>query len=54
MHPTLREFLKRYVGVVVLTLVPVVLTTFMTIPMNLGAYPGEDRTAQTAAEYHLT
>lgn len=54
MHPQLREFLKHYVGVVVITLAPVVLTTFMSIPMSLGGYPGEARTAQAEAQYHLT
>lgn len=54
MHPQLREFLKHYAGVVVITLAPVVLTTFISIPMSLGGYPGEARIAQSTSTYHLT
>lgn len=54
MHPCLKKFLSEYLGVVAATLVPVVLTAFLSMPMVLGFHPGERRTAATPADYHLT
>lgn len=54
MHPYLRTFIRQYLAVVAGALVPVVLTTFLSIPMNLGILPGDQQTASVAVERHLT
>lgn len=41
MNSDLRHFLTPMIGLVAMTLVPVVLTAFLTIPFNLGRHPGE-------------
>lgn len=54
MHPYLRTFIRQYVAVVAGALVPVVLTTFISLPMNLETLPGDQATASVAVERHLT
>ena len=41
MNTDLRYFLARLIGLVAMTLVPVVLTAFLTIPFDLGRRPGD-------------
>ena len=40
MQPTLRPFIHQFTGVVLASLVPVILTAFLSIPLSLGAHPG--------------
>ena len=47
-------FLRQFIGVVVMTLIPVVLTTFLTIPMNLGGVPGASRSVVAMSDWHGT
>ena len=47
-------FVRQYLGVVLAALVPVVVTAFLSIPVNLGGHPGEVRSAQAAAAVHMT
>ena len=54
MPPYLRTFLRQYLFVVCAALVPVVLTTFLSIPMSLGYHPGDERIAGTAVDRHMT
>lgn len=54
MHPALRLFIRQYLGVVGATLVPVVLTTFLSVPMNLGGHPGEIRSTTAMMDRHMT
>ncbi|WP_157691741.1 hypothetical protein [Noviherbaspirillum autotrophicum] len=54
MHPVLRLFIHQYLAVVAVALAPVVLATFVTVPINLGGNPGEPRVAAMAVERHLT
>ena len=54
MHPCLRAFIRQYVAVVVGALVPVVLTTFVSVPINLGTFLGDHQTVSVTAERHLT
>lgn len=54
MHPALRLFIRQYLYVVAAALLPVVLSTFLTIPMNLGGYPGEPHHAVAMADRHMT
>lgn len=41
MQPDLRRFLARWVGTIVLTVVPVAFTAFVTMPLSLSRHPGE-------------
>jgi hypothetical protein len=54
MHPVLALFIRQYLYVVCAALVPVILTTFLSIPMSLGAHPGEVRSASVTADRHMT
>jgi hypothetical protein len=49
MHTQLQSFLRRYLGVVVITLAPVIFTAFVSIPFNLERHPGEVAAAQQEA-----
>ena len=49
----LRTFLARYPGVVVITLVPVVFTAFVSTPFTLNRHPGE-MTQVDAQARHMT
>ncbi|MBN8489426.1 MAG: hypothetical protein J0M20_17080 [Burkholderiales bacterium] len=51
MHPELRLFFTRWLGTVALTLVPVVFTAFVSLPLALNRHPGEPL---TAAAQHMT
>ena len=53
MNSELRHFLTPLIGVVAITLVPVVLTAFLTIPFNLGRHPG-DATPESPVVRHMT
>ena len=54
MHPDLRTFLHQFRGVVFATLLPVVLTAFLSIPLNLGGHPGDARSVDAMANLHMT
>lgn len=54
MHPVLRAFVRQYLAVVAAALVPVVLTTFLSVPMSLGTTPGDHETASVSVERHMT
>lgn len=54
MHPCLHAFIRQYVAVVAGTLVPVILTTFISIPMNLETFSDDHQTASISAGRHLT
>ncbi|WP_158218443.1 hypothetical protein [Roseateles puraquae] len=41
MHPELRSFLARFIGTVLLTLIPVIFMTFVSMPLSLNRHPGE-------------
>jgi hypothetical protein len=41
MHPELRRFLARLVGVVLMALMPLAFITFVSIPLNLNRHPGD-------------
>lgn len=54
MHPQLREFLVRWAGIVVMSLVPVVFTAFVTTaPVLEHLSPGYAAEAGAPAE-HMT
>ena len=54
MHQDLKNFVVLYLRVVVLTLVPLVLTAFMSIPYSLGGHPGEITPRSSIANLHMT
>lgn len=41
MHPELRRFLARFFGTVLMTLIPVIFVTFVSMPISLNRHPGE-------------
>jgi hypothetical protein len=54
MHSHLDNFLRQFTGVVLISLVPVVLTAFLTMPFNLGRHPGETPSPTTDVIRHMT
>lgn len=54
MHTELRDFLSRFIGTVGMTLVPVVLVAFVSMPLSLSRHPGEAMLAMAAAPAHMT
>ena len=54
MHAQAVIFVRQYVGVVLAALAPVVVTAFLSIPVNLGGHPGEVRSAQSTVALHMT
>lgn len=41
MHAELHRFLARFIGTVILTLIPVIFMTFVSMPISLNRHPGE-------------
>lgn len=54
MQHALYVFIRQYLGVVCFTLLPVILTAFLSMPTILGGHPGEPRTDAAMVERHLT
>jgi hypothetical protein len=54
MNANLKYFVKLYVGVVLMTLMPVALTAFLSIPYSLGGHPGELRSTSSYVDQHMT
>ena len=50
----LRLFIRKFLGVVLATLVPVAVVAFLSIPFTLGGHPGEPRPATALAARHMT
>jgi hypothetical protein len=54
MHPSLRQFARQYLAVVVAALLPAILTAFLSIPFNLGGHPGDVRAIDAPMTRHMT
>lgn len=54
MNAELQDFLARFAGTVAMTLVPVVLVAFLSMPLSLGRHPGEPLPAAGAPSAHMT
>jgi hypothetical protein len=54
MNTALRHFIHQYLLVVLLALMPVMLTAFLSIPLSLGGHPGEPRNGQPPPSAHMT
>jgi hypothetical protein len=54
MHQEFRSFAFQWLRVALVALVPVVLTAFVTIPLNLGRIPGDHAAQAATGERHMT
>jgi hypothetical protein len=54
MDTSLRLFIRQFLGVVLMTLVPVILTAFLSLPYILRFHPGEDRGNAIPVARHMT
>ncbi|WP_428420017.1 hypothetical protein [Methylibium sp.] len=54
MHTELRRFLSKLLGAIAITLVPVVVTAFISMPLNLNRHPGEPVSPGLEAPRHMT
>jgi len=55
MHPELRHFLSRLVGVALMALMPLAFITFVSLLFNLSRHPGEAAPHLTAPlTQHMT
>jgi hypothetical protein len=53
-HTDLHEFLSRFAGAVAMTLVPVVLTAFLTMPAALHRHAVDQPIDPSAPKGHMT
>ncbi len=53
MNIELRNFIEQMLRTVLMTLMPVVTTAFLTMPMSLGGHPGEVPAAYSG-DRHMT
>ena len=53
MNTDLKTFVEQMLRAILMTLVPVVATAFLTMPINIGGHPGE-MPAQTTGQRHMT
>lgn len=54
MHPELHAFVRQVLGVVCITLAPVLLTAFLSIPLILEGVPGGVRASDAVKYLHVT
>ncbi len=54
MHTDLHDFLARFAGTVAMSLVPVVLVAFLSMPLSLSRHPGEPLQQANAPAAHMT
>lgn len=54
MNQDLTSFSAQWLRVAIMTLVPVILTTFISIPMNLGGHRGDTMAAVVTSDGHMT
>lgn len=54
MQQDLREFLSRFAGTVLMTLIPVVFIAFVSMPLSLSRHPGEAPSVPSPSFAHLT
>ena len=54
MDHELCAFLSNFLGVVAMTLIPVIVTAFLTMPFTLNRHPGEPPSSETVAYRHMT
>ena len=54
MNADLKNFMATYVRVVLMTLMPMALTAFLSIPYSLGGHPGDATETGTLSSQHMT
>ena len=54
MNADLKNFMATYVRVVLMTLMPMALTAFLSIPYSLGGHPGDTLETRTLSSQHMT
>ena len=54
MNADLKDFMGSYLRVVLMTLMPMALTAFLSIPYSLGGHPGEPVASATDSGQHMT
>jgi len=54
MNGDLREFAFQWCRVTLSTLLPIMLTAFITIPVSLGAHPGDPLSIRAGISRHMT
>ena len=54
MNADLRNFVVAYLRVVVMALAPMALTAFLSIPYNLGGFPGDPVARVQTVDQHMT
>ncbi|WP_342618570.1 hypothetical protein [Rhodoferax sp. GW822-FHT02A01] len=54
MNTDLKNFVVAYLRVVVMALVPMVLTAFLSIPYSLGGNPGDIYAREQTSDQHMT
>jgi hypothetical protein len=54
MQIDLHRFLSQLLGVVAMTLLPVVLTAFVSMPLSLNRHPGEPVQQPLSLPRHMT
>lgn len=54
MQDDLHDFLARFLGAVVMALVPVVIIAFLSMPLSLSRHPGEAAIDAGGPAAHMT
>ncbi len=54
MNRDLVDFAIQWGCVATMAMIPVILTTFLTLPMSLGRYPGEPLPVAAYTDRHMT
>jgi hypothetical protein len=54
MNTDLKAFIASYLRVVLMALLPLALTAFLSIPYTLGGHPGESIAKGSTTDQHMT
>jgi hypothetical protein len=54
MNTDLKSFIASYLRIVLIALVPIALTAFLSIPYSLGGHPGDPVVTATFSSQHMT
>jgi hypothetical protein len=54
MNADLKNFMAAYLRIVLMTLMPIALVAFLSIPYSLGGHPGEPTAAANGSDLHMT
>ncbi|WIT13211.1 hypothetical protein PFX98_06265 [Paucibacter sediminis] len=54
MQTDLSQFLRQLAGVITMSLVPVVLVAFISLPLNMGRHPGDAEPHRSTVGAHMS